>query len=92
MESVTETRFLALFGCEGLDWFEVEVVVEMQVVKVLAVNQQHQHVETLTADLKTNLHPVHLCKLEELSAGECFEQASLLLSHRLLLVQLVKNP
>jgi hypothetical protein len=41
VKGVTETRFLALFGCESLDWLEVEIVVEMQVVEVLAVNQQH---------------------------------------------------
>jgi hypothetical protein len=41
VKCVTETRFLALLGCESLDWFQVEVVVEMQVVEVFAVNQQH---------------------------------------------------
>jgi hypothetical protein len=41
VKGVTETRFLALLGCESLDWLQVEVVVKMQVVEVLAVNQQH---------------------------------------------------
>lgn len=35
MEGVSETGFLSLFGGEGFDGFEVEVVVEVEVVEVL---------------------------------------------------------
>lgn len=62
-------RKLYLCG-ESLDRLQVEVVVQMQVVEVLAVNEQVEHVVTLSADLQANLHPVQLGGLEELS---CFE-------------------
>jgi hypothetical protein len=58
----------------------------VKVVQVLAMDQKHKHVETLAANLKTDFNPVHLSELEEFGACECFEQASLLLCNRLLLV------
>lgn len=51
---------------EGLDRLEVEVVIQVQVVEVLAVNEQVQHVVSLSAHLQAHLHPVQLSRLEEL--------------------------
>jgi hypothetical protein len=51
MESVSETRLLPLFGGEGLDRLQVEVVVKVQVCQVLAMNEQIQHVVALPANL-----------------------------------------
>lgn len=48
-------------GGEGLDWFEIEIVVQMEIVEVLPMNQQVQHIVTLAAHLQPNLHPVQLC-------------------------------
>lgn len=59
-------------GGEGLDRLQVEVIVQMQVVEVLAVNEQIEHVVTLSADLQADLHPVQLGGLEKLC---CFERA-----------------
>lgn len=39
MESIPKTRLLSLFGGERLDGFQVEVVVKMEVVQVLAVDE-----------------------------------------------------
>jgi hypothetical protein len=50
------------------------------------MDQKHKHVETLAANLKSDFNPVHFGELEEFGACECFEQASLLLCNRLLLV------
>lgn len=47
-------------GGESLDRLQVEVVVQVEIVEVLAVDQQVQHVVTLAADLKAHLHPVQL--------------------------------
>ena len=66
VEGVSEARLLPLFRGQRLHWLQVEVVVQVEVVKVLAVNQQIQHVVPLTADLETHLYPVQLCSLEEL--------------------------
>ena len=58
----------------GLDWFEVEVVVEVEVVEVLAVDEEVQHVVALPADLEPRLHPVQLGGLEELGRLEGTEE------------------
>ena len=52
MEGITEARLLSLLGGERLDGLQVEVVVEMQVVEVLTMNQQIQHVVALSAHLQ----------------------------------------
>ena len=52
VEGGTEARLLALLGGERLDGLEVEVVVEVQVVQVLPMYQQIQHVVALAADLR----------------------------------------
>ena len=58
VKRITESALLSLLGGEGFDGLQVEVVVEMQVVEVLTVDKQVQHVVSLTADLKADLHPV----------------------------------
>lgn len=42
MESIADTRLLTLFGGEGFDWLQAEVVIKMQLVESLSVNQQVQ--------------------------------------------------
>lgn len=64
----------------------------MEIVQVLAVDQKHQHVETLAAEVETHLHPVHLCELEELCTSEGSHQTSLLLGLWLLLVKFIFHP
>ena len=58
MEGVTETRLLTLLSGKGLDGLQVEVVVEMKVVQALTMDQQVEHVVTLTADLQPDFDPV----------------------------------
>lgn len=38
----------------------------MQVVEVLTMDEQIEHVVALSANLQANLHPIQLCGLEEL--------------------------
>lgn len=65
---------LTNFCGEGFHWFQVEVVVQVQVVEVLSVNQEVQHVVTLSADLEPHLNPVQLCGLEEFGGLEGTEK------------------
>lgn len=60
--------------CQSLDRLQVEVVVQMQVVEVLAVNKQIEHVVALSAHLQPHFYPVQLCGLKELSGLERAEQ------------------
>ena len=60
MEGIAKARLLSLFGGERFDWLQVEVVVKMKIIEVLSVDEQIEHVVTLTTDLQANLHPVKL--------------------------------
>ena len=64
MKSVSESRLLSLFGGQGLDWLQVEVVIQMEIVEVLTMDQQVEHVVTLPADLEANLDPVQASSLK----------------------------
>lgn len=77
MERVSESRLLPLLRGERLDGLQVEVVIEMKVVQVLSVDQQVEHVVSLSTDLKTGFHPVQRRRLEELGVLERPEQVSL---------------
>lgn len=59
---------------QRLDRLQVEVVVEMQVVEVLTVDKQIEHVVALPANLQTHFHPVQLGGLKELGGLEGAEQ------------------
>ena len=74
MKSVSETRLLSLFSGKSLDGFQVKVIVQMQIVQVLAMYQQIQHVVTLTTDLKPRLHPIQFSGLKKFSLLERSKQ------------------
>ena len=58
MEGITETGFLALLGRESLHRFQIEVIIQMKVIQILAVDQQIQHVVSLPANLQANFNPI----------------------------------
>jgi hypothetical protein len=74
VESVSESGLLSLLRRQRLDRLQVEVVVEVKVVQVLAVDQQVEHVVPLTADLKSDLDPVKTGGLEKLGCLERSEK------------------
>mmetsp|Transcript_34682 Transcript_34682/g.90798 ORF Transcript_34682/g.90798 Transcript_34682/m.90798 type:complete len:323 (+) Transcript_34682:5545-6513(+) len=78
VEGIPEPRPLPLLCRQRLDWLEVEVVVEMEVVQVLTVNKQVQHVVPLAAHLQTNLDPVKHSRLKEFGCLERPEEVPLL--------------
>ena len=51
MERIPEPTLLALLGGQRLDGLQVEVVVEVKVVEVLAVDEQVEHIVALATDL-----------------------------------------
>jgi hypothetical protein len=77
MESVSEPRLFALLGGERLDGLQVEVVVQVKVVQVLAVNEEVEHVVPLPAHLQPRLHPVDLRRLEKLGGAKNLEKVAL---------------
>mmetsp|Transcript_139393 Transcript_139393/g.242388 ORF Transcript_139393/g.242388 Transcript_139393/m.242388 type:complete len:464 (+) Transcript_139393:5762-7153(+) len=92
VEGVAEARLLALLRGQGLDGLQVEVVVQVQVVQVLAVDQEVQHVVALAADLQPGLHPVQGCGLEELRHPQRGEQVFLRQGFRGAAVELIEHP
>ena len=79
MKGVAEPRFFPLLRGQRLHRLQVEVVVQVEVVEVLAVYEQVEHVVALPAHLQSSLHPVQGGGLEELGGFERPEQISLLL-------------
>merc|ERR1719494_5821 len=78
VESISKSRFLTLLGGECLDRFQVEIVIQMQVIQVLTMNQQVQHVVTLTTHLQTCLHPIDASGLKEFGGFKRPEQVAFL--------------
>lgn len=76
VERIPESGLLTFLCCEGFHGLQVEVVVQVQIVEVLSVNQQVQHVVALPADLETDFYPIQLCGLEEFGGFERAEQVS----------------
>ena len=70
VERVTESGFLSFLGGQSFDWLQVEIVVQMQVVQILPVDEEVEHVVPLPAHLQSRLHPVQggglekFCRLE----------------------------
>lgn len=63
----------------------------MQVIQILAMNQQVQHVVALAADLQSRFNPIESRRLEELGRLERSEQVALLLRFRAAVLQRVQN-
>ncbi len=57
MESIAKSRLFPLLGGQRLHRLQVEVVVQVEIVQILAMDQQIQHVVPLTTDLQ---HPEKL--------------------------------
>lgn len=65
MEGISEAGLLSLLGGQSLDRLQVEVVVQVEVIQILPVDKQVQHVVALATNLQANLHPVQRRRLEE---------------------------
>ena len=70
MESVSKPGLFPLLGCLSLHWFQIEIVIQMEIVEVLPVYEEIEHVVHLPAHLQPSLHPVKCSRLEELGGFE----------------------
>ena len=91
MERVPESRFLALFGGQRLHRLQVEVVIQVQIGQVLAVDEQVQHVEALPTHLEAGFDPVDRGLLEEFGALQRLHEILFVLGLWPLSVQLVQD-
>lgn len=72
-----KTQFYSTFCLKCVSYLhrlEIEIVVQMKIIEVLAMDEKVEHVVTLSAHLQTYLHPVQLCCLEELCSLEGSKQ------------------
>mmetsp|Transcript_38034 Transcript_38034/g.88955 ORF Transcript_38034/g.88955 Transcript_38034/m.88955 type:complete len:246 (-) Transcript_38034:1571-2308(-) len=92
VERIAEPGLLTLLCGQGLHWLQVEVVIQVQEVEVLARNQQIQHVVALTTHLQADLHPVELGSLEELRCCKDVHEIPLVEGLWWAVVQLVQHP
>lgn len=92
MKGVSKARLLSFLGSESLDRFEIKVVVKMQIVKILAMNQQVQHIVSLTADLQPALHPIELRRLKEFGLFEGLEERLLVHGFGRSSMQFIEHP
>ena len=92
MERITKSTLLSLLRRQCLDWLQVEIVVQMEEVKVLAMDEEIQHIVSLSTNLQASLNPIKLGKLEEFGLLKRAEQVSLVLSLGALMVQTVQDP
>jgi hypothetical protein len=90
MESISKTRLLSFLGCQSFHRLEVEVIIKVQVVQILPVNQQVQHIIPLPADLQTHFNPIQFGALKKLCSCKRSKQMLLLLSLRGSMVQLIQ--
>ena len=64
MERVSEAGLFSLLRGQRLDRLQVKVVVQVEIVEVLAADEQVEHVVTLPAHLQPHLDPVQARRLE----------------------------
>ena len=67
---------MSYLSCQCLDGLKVEIVIQMEIVEVLTMDEEVEHVVSLSAYLQTNLQPIKLRGLEELCCLERPEQIS----------------
>ena len=91
VERVPKSTLLTLLCRQRFHGLQVEVVVQVQVVQVLSMNQEIEHVVTLPTHLQTDFDPVELGALEEFRLLQRDEQVSALHRLRRALMQLVQH-
>jgi hypothetical protein len=92
MEGISEARLLSFLCGQGLNRLQIEVIVEMQIVQILSVNQEVQHVVPLADHLQASFHPIKFSQLEKFGLRESFHERSLALRLWSTVVQLIQNP
>merc|ERR1712223_950011 len=79
MKSITKSGFFTFLSGQSLDRFQIEVVIQMQVIQIFSMNQQIQHVITLSTYLKAHFYPIQSRRLKEFGGFKRSEQISFLL-------------
>ena len=87
VKRITESGLLSFFGGQSLHRFQVKVIVQMKVVKVLSVNQKVHHVVSLSANLQPSFNPVDFGVLEKFGAVKSLKKTLFALSFRSFVVQ-----
>ena len=88
---IAETQFLTFFRRQGLYGFQIEIVIQMKIIRILSMNQRIQNVVTLTADLQTDFDPIECRRLKEFRWFERSEEITFLLWFRFAMMKSIEN-
>lgn len=89
--TISETRFFTFFCRQCFHRLQIEVIIQMQIVQIFAMNQQIQHIVALATHLQPGLHPIERCRLKEFRRLERTEQIAFLLWLRSSMLQGIQH-
>mmetsp|Transcript_44752 Transcript_44752/g.136556 ORF Transcript_44752/g.136556 Transcript_44752/m.136556 type:complete len:261 (+) Transcript_44752:1220-2002(+) len=92
MEGIPKSRLLPLLGRQRLGRLEVEIVIQMEIIELLPIDEQVEHVVPLTAHLQSGLDPIQFGALKEFGRFETLEQILLIALRLGLGVELIEYP
>ena len=92
MEGITKPRLLPLLRSKCLGRLQIEVIIQILIIQLLAIDQQIQHIVPLPANLQPHLHLIQLGALKELGRLQALEQHLLILLHVRTRVQFIQHP
>ena len=92
MERITKTGLFTFLGCERLGRLEIEIIIQMKVIKLLAVYEKVEHIVPLPANLEADFDPIQLGALEELGCLEAGEEVLFILGRGGSGTDLIKHP
>ena len=91
MKGISKSRLFTFFGCQRLDWLEIKVVVQVQVVEILAMDEEVEHVESLTGNLETCFNPINFCRLKKLCGFQLAKEVLLIQRFWRFTVKFIQN-
>mmetsp|Transcript_2747 Transcript_2747/g.4977 ORF Transcript_2747/g.4977 Transcript_2747/m.4977 type:complete len:318 (+) Transcript_2747:225-1178(+) len=92
MEGIPETALLTFLRRERFRRLEIKVVIQVEIIQLLTIDEQVEHVVTLPTNLQPHLHPIQFCTLKELRRLETFEEHLFVLLNVRTRVKLVQHP
>jgi hypothetical protein len=87
MKRISKSRLFTLLCRQSLDRLQIKVVIQMEVIQILAMDQQIQHIESLSTNLQSSLDPINFCTLEKL----CGFQLHPIIERRLFIIKRRKS-
>lgn len=89
--TISKSRFLSFLGRQRLHGLQIKVVIQMQIIQILSVNQQIEHIVALSTHLQTRFDPIECGRLKEFRRLERTEKIAFFLRLRSAMLECVEN-